>query len=108
LYCQLMRNPALILLCSCKHHVQGRRKVRAISVWEQRQEAQDRIGRNFSDYIRGVERFHDPLAGKEVELPAGYGRAWSNNLGEYIVSDSPGYNPNVGSNLHWQELTPAR
>ncbi|MCL5023959.1 MAG: hypothetical protein M1497_11465 [Nitrospirae bacterium] len=77
-------------------------------VWEQRQQAQDRIARNFSDYIRGVDRFHDPLAGKEVELPSGYGRAWANNLGEYIVSDSPSYNPNVGSNLHWQELTPVK
>jgi hypothetical protein len=76
--------------------------------WEQRQQAQDRIARNFSDYIRGVDRFHDPLAGKEVELPSGYGRAWSNNLGEYIVSDSPSYNPNVGSNLNWQELTPVK
>ncbi len=76
--------------------------------WEQRGKAQDRIAQNFSDYIRGVERFHDPLAGKEVELPAGYGRAWANNLGEYIVSDSPSYNPNVGSNLHWQELSPAK
>jgi hypothetical protein len=76
--------------------------------WEQRQEAQDRIARNFSDYIRGVDRFQDPLAGKEVELPAGYGHAWANNLGEYIVSDSPSYNPNIGSNLHWEQLTPVR
>lgn len=72
--------------------------------WEQRQQAQDRIAQNFSDYIRGVERFHDPFAGKEVELPSGYGRAWANNLGEYIVTDSPSYNPNIGSNLHWEEL----
>jgi hypothetical protein len=76
--------------------------------WEQRQQAQDRIARNFSDYVRGVDRFNDPYAGKEVELPAGYGRAWANNLGEYIVSDSPSYNPNVGSNLHWQELSPVK
>jgi hypothetical protein len=76
--------------------------------WEQRQQAQDRIARNFSDYIRGVDRFHDPLAGKEVELPSGYGRAWANNLGEYVVSDSPSYNPNIGSNLHWEELAPIK
>jgi len=79
-----------------------------MQAWEQRQQAQDRIAQNFSDYVRGVERFHDPVAGKEVELPAGYGRAWANNLGEYIVSDSPSYNPGVGSNLHWQELSPVK
>ncbi|MEW6419400.1 MAG: hypothetical protein AB1480_15015 [Nitrospirota bacterium] len=76
--------------------------------WEQRQQAQDRIAQNFSDYIRGVDRFYDPLAGKEVELPSGYGRAWANNLGEYIVTDSPSYNPNIGSNLHWEELNSAK
>ena len=76
--------------------------------WEQRQQAQDRIAQNFSDYIRGVDRFHDPFSGKEVELPSGYGRAFANNLGEYIVTDSPSYNPNIGSNLHWEELTPAK
>jgi hypothetical protein len=73
--------------------------------WERRQQANDRIVQNFTDNIRGVERFNDPFAGKEVELPSGYGRAFANNLGEYIVTDSPSYNPNIGSNLHWEEMT---
>lgn len=72
--------------------------------WERRQQANDRIVQNFTDNIRGVERFNDPFAGKEVELPSGYGRAFANNLGEYIVTDSPSYNPNIGSNLHWEEM----
>ncbi len=76
--------------------------------WERRQEVKDRIVQNFSDNIRGVERYNDPHSGNEVELPSGYGNAWSNNLGEYIVTDSPSYNPNVGSNLHWEPMTPAR
>ena len=76
--------------------------------WEQRQKAQDKIVQNFSDYIRGIERYNDPFTGKEVELPAGYGYAWSNNLGEYIITDSPSYNPNVDSNLNWQQIRPVR
>lgn len=76
--------------------------------WERRQQANDRIVQNFTDNIRGVERFNDPFAGKEVELPSGYGRAFANNLGEYIVTDSPSYNPNIGSNLHWEEMTLAK
>jgi hypothetical protein len=76
--------------------------------WEQRQEVQDRIVQNLSDYVRGVERYHDPHAGKEVELPSGYGHAWANDLGEYIVTDSQSYNPNIGSNLHWEQMTPAK
>jgi hypothetical protein len=74
--------------------------------WERRQEVHDRIARNFSDNIRGVDRYHDARAGKEVELPSGYGNAWANNLGEYIVTESPGYNPNTESNQHWEPLTP--
>jgi len=74
--------------------------------WEQRQAVQDRIVRNFSDNILGVERYQDPHSGNEVELPSGYGHAWANNMGEYIVTDSPGYDPNVGSNLHWEPMSP--
>ena len=76
--------------------------------WQRRQEVQDRIARNFSDNIRGVDRFHDPHAGKEVELPSGYGMAWANDLGEYVVTDNPNFNPNVGSNLHWEPMKPVR
>jgi hypothetical protein len=76
--------------------------------WERRQQVQDRVAQSQSDNIRGVERFHDPHADKEVELPSGYGHAWANNLGEYIVTDSPSYNPNVGSNLHWESMPASR
>jgi hypothetical protein len=76
--------------------------------WERRQQAKDRIVQNFSDNIRGVERYSDPFAGKEVELPSGYGNAWANNLGEYVVTESPSFNPNVGSNLHWERLAPVK
>jgi len=76
--------------------------------WERRQQVHDRIARNFSDHIRGVYRYYDPQAGREVELPAGHGHAWSNNRGEYIVTESPSFNPNVGSNLNWQPLTPVK
>jgi hypothetical protein len=76
--------------------------------WEQRQQVNDKIVQNFSDHIRGVERYNDPRAGKEVELPAGYGNAWANDLGEYIVSESSSYNPNIESNQHWEQLKPAK
>jgi hypothetical protein len=76
--------------------------------WERRQQIQDRVVQSQSDNIRGVERFHDPHSDKEVELPSGYGHAWANNLGEYIVTESPSYNPNVGSNLHWEAMPASR
>ncbi len=76
--------------------------------WEARQAVNDRIVENFSNQILGVERYNDTRSGKEVELPAGYENAWANDLGEYIVSDSPNYNPNLDSNQHWEQLEPAR
>lgn len=76
--------------------------------WGRRQAVQDRVVQAQSDGIRGVDRFVDPHSGNEVELPSGYGKAWANNLGEYVVTDSPSYNPNVGSNLHWEAMPEAR
>jgi len=78
------------------------------SAWEQRQKAKDRLVNNFCDNIRGVQRYYDPFEEKQVELPNNYGYAWANNSGEYVVTDSPSYNPNVGSNLHWEQIKPVR
>jgi hypothetical protein len=72
--------------------------------WEQQQGSQDRISRRFSEYIRGVDTYQNPVTNQPVQLPGGYGRAWTNALGEYIVSDSPSYNPNLGSSTNWQPL----
>jgi hypothetical protein len=70
----------------------------------EREAIHDKISDNFSQYIRGVDEYYDPNLGHAVELPSGYDNAWSNPLGEYIISDNPNYNPNVGSNLNWQPL----
>lgn len=72
--------------------------------YNQRQEVHDKISENFSDYIRGVDKYYDPIEEKPVELPSGYNNAWTNSLGEYIVSDDPSFNPNIGSNLNWQNM----
>jgi hypothetical protein len=69
-----------------------------------RQATMDRISNNFSQTIRGVDQYFDPNQGQNIELPSGYNQAWSNPLGEYIVSDDPNFNPNVGSNLSWTTL----
>lgn len=76
--------------------------------WKRRQQVQDKIARNFSDCIRGVDGYNDRRAGKEVELPSWDGNAWANNLGDYIVSESPCYNPNLESNQCWEQLTPVK
>jgi hypothetical protein len=72
--------------------------------YEERQASQDRINKNWSQYMRGVDEYRDPVAGRPVELPSGYNNAWVNSAGEYIVTDSTLYNPNVEIGGNWQKL----
>lgn len=72
--------------------------------FESRGKVYDKVSQDFSDNTLGIDRYFDPHEGREVELPSGYNHAWSNNNGEYIVSDNPNFNPNVGSNLDWRPL----
>lgn len=78
-----------------------------LAQFEARGEVYDRVSQQFSDNTLGIDRYYDPHEGREVELPSGYNYAWSNNNGEYIVTDNPDMNPNIGSNLHW-ELMPKK
>lgn len=72
--------------------------------YNQRQTVNDRIAENFSQYIRGVDNYYNTIEQKPVELPAGYQNAWTNSLGEYILSDDQNFNPNIGSNINWQQM----
>lgn len=72
--------------------------------WEQDQAVRDRLSEDFSRHIRGVEGYYDPNEGKVVELPAGYDHVWANRGGEYVLTNDPNFNPNIGSNLEWQPI----
>jgi hypothetical protein len=72
--------------------------------WYARQEVYDRLATDQSRAIRGVDAFYDPHREEVVELPSGYGHAWADNLGGYIVTDDPNFNPNTQSNLHWEPM----
>lgn len=72
--------------------------------WQQRQATMDRISENFSQAIRGVDEYYNPFDERGVELPGGHTYAWCNALGEYILSDDPNFNPNIGSNVTWQQM----
>jgi hypothetical protein len=74
--------------------------------WSARQKTYDRLSTDWSREIRGVDAFFDPHRQEVVELPSGYGQAWANNLGEYILTDNPNFNPNLDSNLHWEPIQP--
>ena len=72
--------------------------------WYSRQEVYDRLSTDWSREIRGVDAYFDPHRQEVVELPSGYGNAWANNLGEYILTEDPNFNPNQVSNLHWEPM----
>jgi hypothetical protein len=78
-----------------------------MQTWEANQAARDRSSEAFSQYMRGVDAYSDPNTGGTVELPSGYTQAWSNPLGEYVMTESLDFNPNIGSNQTWTPLTPA-
>lgn len=73
--------------------------------WRRRQQAEDRASREFSEYIRGTEHYQDPVNDTRVELPGGYDHAWANALGEYILSNDAGFNPNLDSNVSWTAIS---
>jgi len=75
-------------------------------MYQGRQDSQDRISQQWSQTIRGVETFKNPGTGETVELSNLYGNAWSNGKGEYLLTDSPSFNPNTVLKENWTELTP--
>lgn len=74
--------------------------------WYARQQVYDRLSTDWSRTVRGVDAFLDPHCQEVVELPSGYGQAWANNLGEYVLTEDPNFNPNLQSNLHWEPMQP--
>lgn len=70
--------------------------------YQQAQQSSDRINNQFSDYMRGVDRYSD--GGTQIQLPSGYSNAWVNEQGEYILTNTTGYNPGTDFNGNWKPL----
>ena len=65
------------------------------------QESNDRINNQFSDYMRGVDRYSDNST--QIQLPSGYDNAWVNDRGEYLLTNTPGYQP-TNDEGNWKPL----
>jgi hypothetical protein len=72
--------------------------------YQERQAVQDRLATQYDQSIRGVETFVNPSTHEQVELTGGYKDAWSNGLGEYILSDSTSFNPSMAFKGNWVRL----
>ena len=72
--------------------------------WVRRQASEDRIHKQWTQSMRGIEEYYNPIERRPVELPSGYRDAWINGRGEYVLTDNPNYNPNVQAGGDWKKL----
>jgi hypothetical protein len=68
----------------------------------------DRSAEKQIQALRGVETYIDPTTQARVDLTTGYQGAWTNGLGDYVLSDSPGFNPARELRGNWTALQPER
>lgn len=68
--------------------------------------SEDRISRQFSDYIRGTQEY--TFAGTSYSLPNHYQQAWINSNGTILLSNSAGFDPNTTHTGTWNELKSVR
>jgi hypothetical protein len=72
--------------------------------YQEREASRDRIQEQFIQTVRGVEKYRDPMQEMPIELPMGYRDAWTNPNGDYLISDDPNFDPNVGAAVTWRKL----
>jgi hypothetical protein len=75
--------------------------------YQNRSAAQDRMFDSYSQALRGVDTYVDPVNNMNIELPTGYDNAWTNGT-DYVFSDNANFNPNVISTGNWQQMTRKR
>ncbi|MBI1372460.1 MAG: hypothetical protein GC159_06830 [Phycisphaera sp.] len=74
------------------------------SAYENQQRTYDRVNRQFSNYVRGVDQYANPYTGNTVDLPSSYRDVWVSESGEYLLSNNANLDPNVGSTVGWQRM----
>lgn len=87
---------------------ESNREIGAIieQAYQARQAGQDRSFERQIRALRGVESWIDPLTRASVQLTSGYRGAWSNGLGDYILSDNPDFQPEQVVPGTWTPLKP--
>ena len=73
-------------------------------VTQERLASQDRIAQLRQESLGGVETFADPFSQGLVQLPVGWNEYWVSPQGEFLTTDTPGFDPNQFDNRGWQRL----
>jgi hypothetical protein len=72
--------------------------------YENTTKGRDRAMEGWSQYMRGVQTYRNPNTGETVELSNNYGNGWAGPNGQYILSDSAGFDPNTLHMGNWTRL----
>jgi hypothetical protein len=85
---------------------ESNREIGAIidQVYRSREASRDRSFERQIQALRGQETWIDPGTGTGVQLSTGYQGAWSNGLGDYVLSDVPGFDPGRVLGGSWTAL----
>ena len=74
-------------------------------VVDDRNKSVDRRNTQVRENLGGVQPYENPFTpGKAVEMPTTYKYYWTDNQGNYMGSDDPSANPNVGSRSEWRKM----
>ena len=77
-------------------------------MWRNSNESFDRMSRENSEVVRGVETYNDPYYGGTVQLDSTYERAWQANDGSYILSNDHLFEPYRDLGVDAQQLEVAQ
>ena len=75
-----------------RQHYKDMDRMRAES-WKSWNESSDRMHREATETIRGVETYNDPYHGGTVELDSTYENAWQLDDGSYVLTNDPSFEP---------------
>ena len=75
-----------------RQHNEDMNRIRAES-WKNYNESRDRMHREATEAIRGVETYNDPYHGGTVELDNSYENAWQLDDGSYVLTNDPSFEP---------------
>jgi hypothetical protein len=74
-------------------------------VTDQRNASQDRKNVAVRENLGGVQTFANPFGtSPQVELPLTYKYYWTDRQGQYVGTNDPSANPNVGSTGEWRKM----
>ena len=71
--------------------------------YQERDRIYDKVNSQWSEYIRSVDVYKDPVNNCDVEIPNNFERAWTDGS-DYIFSENPDFDPNQSPGPNWTPL----